>query len=87
MAREVGSELGWVRVIWPRKGAMRGKWATSVRKRPISTSGFSPGWMTAEELEDHLLVEEDAGVGLLGGGQTREGSGSVPRTSLKMVEA
>ena len=64
--------------ISPRKGAMRGlvpgsRGATSVRKRPISTSGFWPGWMTAEELEDHVLVVEDVGVGLLGGAEVARG--------------
>ena len=43
--RRVGSRLPRAGPrISPRKGAMRGKWATSVRKRPISVSGFSPGW-------------------------------------------
>ena len=37
-------------VMSPRKGAMRGKWATSVRKRPISVSGFSPGWRRRKSL-------------------------------------
>ena len=36
--------------ISPRNGAMRGKWATSVRKRPISVSGFSPGWRRRKSL-------------------------------------
>ncbi len=38
----------------PRNGAIRVKWAVSVRKRPISVSGFSPGWRRRKSFRMNL---------------------------------
>ena len=46
--------LSIVERMSPRNGAMRGKCAVSVRKRPISVSGFSPGWRRRKSLRMSL---------------------------------
>src|SRR5260370_40449679 len=47
----------------PRKGAMRGKWAVSVRKRPISVSGFSPVWRRRKSFMMRRAAKGGEGVG------------------------
>ena len=48
--------------ISPRNGGMRSKCATSVRNRPISTSGFSPGLQPSEQFQNQRIAVDDGGV-------------------------